>query len=488
MMIIGQKKLKNISKIYINLSAPVKASLWFTICSILQKGISMITIPIFTRLLTTDQYGVYSVYQSWYSVIAIFATLNLSAGVFNNGMIKYEKDKNKYISTLQGLSTFATVIVFCIYVVAMNFWNDILGLSSVFVFAMFMQLLFEPAYLFWSARQRFSYRYRKLVVVTLIISITSPLLGIVAVLSTTYKVEARIISYVFVQVCIGLIFYIYNFNNGKIIFSKKYWRFALAFNLPLIPHYLSMSILGQSDRIMISYMVDSGKAAIYSVAYSISSLMTIVTTSINNSFIPYTYKAMKEKKYKGINDNSKFLLIFVGLAVVLVMAFAPEIIKIFAPKEYYEAIWIIPPVTVSVYFMFLYPLFANVEFYFEENKYIMTASCVGAIANISLNYFFIPIFGFMAAGYTTLVCYIMFAISHYIFHRKVIKKHIGRIQIYNIKFIFSFSILILIIMFFMILLYNYNLLRYSLISILLLITSIKRVVLIKLIKKYIKNI
>ena len=102
--------MKKILNKYHSLSNPVKASIWFTICNVLQKGISMITVPVFTRLLTTEQYGVYSVYQSWYSIIGVFATLNLYYGVFNNGMIKYEKDKNAFTSSMQGLTTTVTAI------------------------------------------------------------------------------------------------------------------------------------------------------------------------------------------------------------------------------------------------------------------------------------------------------------------------------------------------------------------------------------------
>jgi len=468
------KIFRKLTDCYSNLNAAVKASLWFTVCSILQKGISMITIPIFTRLLTTEQYGVYSVYQSWYSIISILATLCLSAGVFNNGMIKFENDKNRFASSLQGLSTVITIVLFFVYIVAMPFWNNILELSTLFVVAMFAQLLFEPALLFWSARQRFEYKFKKLVIVTLMISFMSPILGVIAVLSTVYKTEARVLSFALIQICFGLIFYIYNALKGKKLFDKSYWKFALLFNIPLIPHYLSMNILGQSDRIIISRIVGSDKAAIYSVAYSVSSLMTLVTTSINNTFIPYTYKAIKEKNYNGIEKNSNSILIFVGGTVLLVMAFGPEIIKIFAPAEYYEAIWIIPPVAASVYFMFLYPLFGNIEFYFEETKFIMIASCFGAAANIALNYLLIPVCGYVVAGYTTLTCYMMFAFAHYIFHKEVIKKHIPNVKIYDIKFITGFSFAILIAMILMLTIYKNQIIRYSLIAFLLLIAIVKR--------------
>ena len=106
---------------------------------------------------------------------------------------------------MQGLSTTLTVALFCIYLIRPSFWNELLELSSLYVFAMFAELLFAPAFNFWAAYERYDYKYRKLVVVTIIMAIGSPLLGIIAVINTEYKAEARVLSFVLVQVCIGLI-------------------------------------------------------------------------------------------------------------------------------------------------------------------------------------------------------------------------------------------------------------------------------------------
>ena len=65
----------------------IKAGLWFTICNLLQKGISFITVPIFTRIMSTEDYGLYSIYISWYSIMTIFATLHLSYYVLHSHLI-----------------------------------------------------------------------------------------------------------------------------------------------------------------------------------------------------------------------------------------------------------------------------------------------------------------------------------------------------------------------------------------------------------------
>lgn len=459
-------KISAILNVYRKLSTPVKASLWFTICSVLQKGIILLSTPIFTRLLTTEQYGLYSVYQSWSSIVSIFATLNLSAGVLFNGLTKYSEDRERLISSFQGLSTTVTMLLFFVYLVAMDFWNNLLGLSSLFIVTMFIELLVVPTYAFWAVRQRYDYKYVTLITLTLMVAIVSPLVGICAVLTTTYKAEARVLSYVLIQVIQGLFFYSYNMIKGKTFFNRGYWKFALAFNLPLIPHYLSMTILNQSDRIMISKMVGTDAAAIYSVAYQISMMMTIVVTAINSSFIPYTYKELKAQNYQGIKRNSNLLLILIGISCVVAMAFGPEIIMIFAASEYYEAIWVIPPVAASVYFIFLYSLFANIEFYFEKTKYVMIASCGGAIANIILNYFLLPKFGYIAAGYTTLGCYILFSFAHYYFHMRVLKQNNQTSGVYNRRFVFGFSFVMLVSMITMPILYKHFFIRYMIILVL----------------------
>ena len=479
---------KKLVKKYAELAMPVKASMWFAICNILQKGISFITVPIFTRIMSTEQYGVYSVYQSWYSIISIFATLNLYYGVFNNGMIKYANERDKFISSIQGLSTTITIFLFVIYNVNREFWNIFLGLSSVYIYAMFIELLFVPAYMYWSARQKYEYKYKALVIVTMIIALGSPSLGVLKVLSTSYKAEARVLSFVFVQACIGLVFYIYNCWKGKKFFSKDIWKYALFFNLPLVPHYLSQTVLNAADRIMISNMVGSEKAAIYSVAYNISQMMVLVTNAISNSFVPYTYNSLKVKKYDDLKRNSTVLLAFVAIATVLVMCFAPEIISIFGPKEYKEAIWVIPPVSVSVFLMFLYSMFGNIEFYFERSRYMMWASMCGAVLNIILNYLLIKIFGYIAAGYTTLMCYTLFVTLHYIFYKKTLKDNsISSDTVYNNKFFFFITIMMIALVGLMNILYINSILRYIFIAVSLIIIFINRKFIVEKLKTIITN-
>ncbi|WP_341780016.1 hypothetical protein [Levilactobacillus sp. HBUAS70063] len=87
-------------KKYKGLPVQVRASFCFLICAFMQRGISIITTPIFTRLLTAAEYGQYSVFSSWLSVITVIVSMNLYAGVYMQGLVKFEKERLVFSSSL----------------------------------------------------------------------------------------------------------------------------------------------------------------------------------------------------------------------------------------------------------------------------------------------------------------------------------------------------------------------------------------------------
>lgn len=232
---------------YNNMSIQAKSAIWFAMSSVLQKGISFITVPIFTRLLSSEQYGTYSIYLSWLQILTIVTSLYLYYGVFNNGMTKYDKDRDVYISSMQGLTLTITTAVFALYLVAYKFWSELIGLAPIYIFIMFIEMAVTPALNFWSGRQRFEFKYKRLVGITIAKSIANPILGIIMVLLTQERDMARVISVVIVEVLFCGIIMVLQFIKGKKFVQMQYWKYALSLAIPLLPHYLSGMILNQGD-------------------------------------------------------------------------------------------------------------------------------------------------------------------------------------------------------------------------------------------------
>jgi len=449
----------------------------------MQKGISTITTPIFTRLFSTAEYGQYNVFNSWLSIVTVFVTLNLSSGVYAQGLVKFDDERKILSSSLQGLMTVLVLVWTAIYLVAHDFWNGLLGLTTVQMLAMMVMIWATAAFGFWANEQRVSYQYKNLVILTFAISLAKPIVGIVFVLLAEDKVTARILGLVLVELVGYTALYVIQMRRGKMFFSTKFWKYALTFNLPLLPHYLSLTVLSGADRIMIKSMVGESEAGIYSLAYSVSLIMTLFNTSLMQTVSPWIYQKIKSKNITDIAPIAYMTMSAIAGVNLLLIVFAPEIVAIFAPSSYYEAIYVIPPVAMSVYFMFSYDLFAKFAFYYEKTKFIMIASVIGGVLNIVLNYIFIGLCGYKAAGYTTLACYMIYCFGHYIFMRMVCRQCCDGIMPYDTKKIVGVTGVFLFAGFGLLFTYDYPVIRYGVIIVVMVIAFIKRKMIVGIVKK-----
>lgn len=469
----------NIKEYIKKIPKPLISSIIYMIIVFFQSGVNLLTTPIFSRILTTSDYGITSTYSSWYNIFTIFITLNLSAGIYNNALIDFDKERDKATSSFLSISILLSIITFIIYVLFKEPIKQLLGLSEYLIDFMFVNFLTAPAWGFFLTKEKFDYKYIKPLIITVITFIMNPIIGIIGIkLFPDNKAVAKVIFSGIPTVIVNTILLIYILKKGKCFYNRKYWKYALAFNIPLIPHYLSNVILAQSDRIMIQKIIGDSAAGIYGVSYNLSQVIQGVFVGINAAWIPFTYKSLKLENYKKIGNYSNLLLAFVGAISVLLVILAPEIITILAPFEYYAAVWVIPPIVLGLYFSFLSSLFANIEFYYKKNIFVTIATSCAAILNIILNSIFIPKFGFIAAGYTTAVGYLVLAIAHYIFMKKIEIK-----EIYNLKNILLISIIVVVLTFFIIFLYNFLIIRYIIIGIFIIMLLLNLKKIIKFIKK-----
>lgn len=489
-MIISLKGVDGINRLirkYKTLSPQVRASIWFLVCSFMQRGVSMITTPIFTRLMSTEEYGQFNVFNSWFGILAIIVSMSLYQGVYTQGLIKYDEDRPVFSSSLQGLTLTLVLAWTVIYLSFHTFLNRLFTLTTVQMLSMLVMIWTGAVFGFWSSEQRVLYSYKKLLIITIILSIARPAVGAIMVLLSDDKVTARILSIVVVELVLFTGLFVSQMRKGKKFYSPQYWKYAVMFNLPLIPHYLSQIVLNSADRIMIGRMIGNSEAGIYSLAYSVASIISIFVTALSQTISPWFYQKIKENKPKEVVSVAYPTIIIIAVISLGLILLAPEVVAIFAPKSYYEAIYVMPPVTMGIFFLYCYDMFAKFAFYYEKTVFIMIASVAGAVLNIILNYIFIKMFGYIAAGYTTLFCFIVYASGHYIFMRKVCKECCNNMQPYEGKRLLMIIIPFLGAGFALLSTYNYPIVRYGIVGIVLIVGIILRKKIIDLLK-YIMNL
>ncbi|HOT60340.1 MAG TPA: oligosaccharide flippase family protein, partial [Spirochaetales bacterium] len=437
------------------ISQSAKASLALLFSGIITKGIAYIATPFYTRLLTSEEFGQTSVFLTWVQVFGIIAMFCLSSGVFNNGMVDFPDRRDEYSFSMLILSNIITIIFGIVLFVLRPFISFIANIDLPLILLMLCIFLFQPAYNFWVAKQRYELKYKYVVIWSVILSIISPTVAIIAILNTENHLYARIFGAEVSLIVVYIGFYIYTAYKSKFKIKPEFWKVAIIFNLPLIPHYLSTYLLGSSDKIMISYLVGDEATAYYSVAYSVAAVVLIVWFAINSSLIPYTYEKCKEKDYLSIAKVTTPIMMLFAAVCVIVILLAPEAVRIMATEEYKEAIYVIPPIVGGVFFQVQYYLYANVVYYYKKPKYVMIASLTATITNIILNYVFIKKYGYFAAGYTTLVSYMIQALIDYLAMKKVVG-----IEVYNMRAISILSGVVIFIALFGSILYSISVVRY----------------------------
>lgn len=458
---------------YRKMSVQAKASLWFMITQCLKKGIGFIIVPLYTRLLTAGEYGNYTIFYSWYEVMLVFGTLKLYGNSYAVGMTKFEKDRQHYTSSMLGLGLLCT---FVFYITAGLFKDNFiqwLGMSVPLISLLFLEILMDTPYNLWAQSQKFDYKYKGITILTMIVLLLTPIIGVTLVWCMEDKALGAILGKGIPAILAGLFCMIVILKQSKTVFVKKYWSYALGFNIPLIFYYLAQVLLNQMDRIMIRFMNGEVKVGIYSVANAAAYTLGIVASVINVSFIPYMFKNMKAHKEDRIKALGNQLMFVVALLQILLIAVAPEAMKILATEEYQEGVWLIPPLVASVFISFVYQMFINVEFYYEKKFFLMWASIAVCVCNLVLNYVGISLYGYLAAGYTTLISNILCLIAHMLCVKNITKKE-NQSQVISYRFTILISIGFLAVSSIFMMLYYHIAIRYALIAVICLGAILKR--------------
>ncbi len=429
--------VSKLKKILQSMSPAAKASFWFVVSNVMMKGISFITTPIFTRMLTQADYGFTSVFVSWECIISVFATLSLSGGVYNVAMTKYEDDIEKYTSSMIGLSMLCSSSVYAICIAINTMFPRLFNLSTIYLLFMWIQTFTNTCSSFWLMRKRFNYKYKPVIAYTFANAFVGPIIAIIAInLFPDNKAMAKVIGSGVIAIFIGLVICVFSIVKGKKLFDKNYWIFALKFNIPLLPHYLSSSLLAYTSKLMLNSMIGEAQAGIYSISQSITGIISIVTQAINTSLIPYTLKSIKSCDYKGLKRVITGCTILITFVCICVMLFAREGILIFSTEEYLPAIMYVAPLSFAVLLDYLAGIIGNIVFYYEKTGFMSAATIISAVVNIILNFVLISLFGPVASAYTTMIAGMVKFILYYLGARKYEKNINEIIDIKSLAIVF----------------------------------------------------
>ena len=395
-----------------------KAGTYYFIGNIFNKGISFLTVPIFTRILSTADYGIVTTYNSWIGILSMIVGFALHMSV-RMAAVDYKDKLDDFMSSIilfVTLTSFGITAVVASGIKLLHFDSNV-----VLVIICMLQAYASATIEDYSNYLMMKYEYKARTALMILPNFLSVVLSVYMI---KYVLESdlymgRIIPTAVVTIFFGLVTVCLTLKKGKFRVNKEYIKYAMAISAPLILHGIALNILSQSDRIMITSLAGAAQTGIYSLIYNFSMIATVITTTLEGIWVPWFINKLKLNSRDEINVVAKDYINLMTYAMVALILIAPEVVKILANESYWEGISIIPPVVLANYVIFAYSLYVNIEHYYKKTPYITVNTIIAAASNIVLNFVFIPKYGYIAAAYTTLASYLISFVLHSRYAKKL---------------------------------------------------------------------
>lgn len=391
------------------------------ISTILLQGITFLTLPIFTRLLGTSQYGIFSLFSSWVSILTCFMGFSIASSL-GTGMYEFKEDYSKFRNSNLLLSTIISVIQVTFIIMFKDFIAKILGLNYWII--IFIAISAFGHYILMYCQSALTYEKRAITnfIISLIYSSLSVILSLILILNfqEDQRFFGRILGVTISYVISSIIIWIILFKEKPTKMIKKYSKFGLAVGFPIIFHSLSLNILIQSDRVMMqAFNISVSNIGIYSTYYSLCTVLTIIASSLNSSWSPFYFDDLNGKKWDKLEKKSKNYIELFTILCIGFLLLSREVSYIIADKTYWSGINVIPLLVISSYFIFMYQFPVNYEFFHKKTKIIALGTILAAIINIILNILLIPKIGMYGAAIATAISYLLLFIVHFLIVRNM---------------------------------------------------------------------
>lgn len=400
----------------------LKSGAWYMIGNLLIKGMTFFTLPIFTRLLSTADFGKFNLFVSYENILNVILGLGI-AGTIKTAYFDFKEDFKKYYGSILSLIFIFTISIDIVINITLIFFrqylNEFWGYDTVNLLV--ASSLATALYNVISVKYVIEVDYKKNLAMSFGYTIFSILISLVLcfTLFASSRYMARIVGN-----ALPLIFITYSISlkqifKGKIYINKTYYRYALVMGLPLIFHSLSLVIMQQADKIMVNSFCGDEMTGIYSLACNISLILTIVQSSIDSSWSPWFYSNLDSRHYEVLCKKNRLLVYFFLYLTIGFMLISPELVFITSPSDYADAIYVLIPLNISVFVSFMYMFAVNKEYYHKKTRIIAVGTIISTFIDIILNAIMIPRFGFISAAYTTLISKMVLFVIHWMASNKI---------------------------------------------------------------------
>ena len=405
-------------------SLAMRAGIFYIISQLFVRGISFLTAPVFSRLLSKTQYSDFSRYESWLLIFAPIMSLCLWRSVER---AKYDvKERfNEFVSSVQTLSYLAITAFFIPFWIFRDKIGPLFAMDGCMLLIAFLYTYAHTSIFYMQRREKQMMRYKASTTLTACTMIPATILSVALVYwgkthgHETDLVSLRILGYHVPVIIGGFLVAILMLVQGRRAVNFAYWKYALVFSIPLIPEVLSIQIMNQADKLMVREMTGGNNGGTIALATQVSYIIWIIEDSVWNAWLPWMYEKISAKQTDGIEDSWTVLMHGFGVFSWLLVVLAPEIILILGGRKYADAVYLVAPLVTGTLFRFYSYSYTAIQNYYKKTGFVAMSTFFVMILNVILNYVCIRFFDYQAAAYTTAFSYLMLLIIQALMEKRL---------------------------------------------------------------------
>ena len=398
---------------------------FFNILStLLLRGISIFTMPLFTRLLDNSGYGIIQVYNTWTAVLAIVFTMQTQGTLVNARMEYPEQEQRRYQSAAMGLSVTVFLICSAVVLCFLSPISGLLKLSRWLVVLMLIQSFGTFCINFLNSKFVYEFKAGRNMLMSLGVTLMSLGLSLLLIfrLPEESRYIGRVVGIAATYSLIGIPACIWILWQGKTLFRREYWKFCIYLAIPMVFYNLSDLVLGQSDKVMVQQMLGTDAAGIYSAALNFGGIMFTIFAALNNSWCPFFFEDMRLGNREAVEKKARnFLELFTVLAVGFLLL-SREVYRIFVGADFRSGTNLIPVFVTSYFLNFLCTFPINYEYYRKQTKMVAAVTIVSSLLNLGLNYVLLQRFGAAGAALATMISHCLQLTAHEVYTRLILKQ------------------------------------------------------------------
>ena len=346
------------------------------------KIVNFLLLPLYTALLTTQEYGLVDILSTYSALIVVIVGLQINQAVFRF-LVTNRKNKEKLIEICS--TTFFCSVIICL----------------IYSFAFLIIQYFIPLQCKWYLLLQ--------VIATIFLQLIS---GITRGLGNNILYSFGNFISAFITIILN-VFSIAVFHMGVEMMLIGYIAgpffgglIMLYYSLPLVPNELSWTLIHSSDRMIVSSILNVAMNGLIAVASKFSYIYTTVFSIFNTSWteqVVLHYKDVGGKKY--INNMFEKVVVFFGCLAIGIIASMPLIFKILVNKQYKTCYGLIPFYMIAVFFNATIGMISAIYLAENETKKVAMSTGVAAAINIIVDLVLIRWIGIYAAPISSICGY-----------------------------------------------------------------------------------